>query len=462
MEEVLEIGPQPGPQTQFLSTTAEIAFYGGAAGAGKSYALLLEPVRHVGKKRFAGVVFRREGPEITNPGGLQDESMGLYPMLDGNYNQGLKRWKFPSGAHIKLSHMQHEADVYKWKGSALVYIGFDEVTTFTFKQFFYMLSRNRSMSGIKGYIRGTCNPDPDSWVAKFISWYIDDNGFPIAERSGVIRWFVNIEDQVHWGDSREELVSKFGKDAQPKSFTFIAANLFDNKIFMDKDPTYLSNLLNLPKVDKERLLNGNWKIRPAAGMYFSRSNFKIIERNQLPANRRIVRYWDRAATEQKDKNNPDWTVGLKLSESGGNYYVEHVERFRENPTVVEQKIKNIAASDTKDITIWLEVDPGQAGKFEANYYVKQLAGYTVELNPVSQSKIVRAGPVSSQVGAGNVFIVRDHWNENFITELENFPDGDKMDQVDAFSGAFNMLAQDKTGSFGSSFDVSSGSGNMSW
>lgn len=441
--------PQEGPQTDFLTTDADIAFYGGAAGAGKSFALLLEATRNVHNPKFSAVIFRREGPEITNPGGLLDESRTIYPYLDGTLRQGKNEWRFPEGSKVKLSHMQYEHDVYTWKGSAITFIGFDEVTTFTELQFFYMMSRNRSMAGVPGYIRGTCNPDPDSWVARFISWWIDqDTGFAIPSRSGVIRWFIRQDNEIIWADTAEELKAKYGKEHIPTSFTFITASLYDNKILMEKDPTYLSKLLALPKVERERLLGGNWKIKPSAGLYFKKSYFKVIPESMLPARRTVVRYWDRAATEKTDDNNPDWSVGLKMSvDQQGRFYVEHVERFQESPAKVEERIKNMASVDGKDVTVWFEQDPGQAGKFEANYYVRVLAGYTVRLNPVSQSKVVRAGPVSSQAEAMNIFVVEGKWNETFFSELENFPSKDKMDQVDAFSGAFNMLTQNVSGEF---------------
>ena len=117
---------------------------------------------------------------------------------------------------------------------------FDELTHFSAKQFWYMLSRNRTMCGIKPYVRATCNPDPDSWVAEFISWWIDqETGYPIPERSGVIRYMVRVGDAIHWADSPAELAHHTMLDDSgaevpipPKSVTFISAKLTDNKALM--------------------------------------------------------------------------------------------------------------------------------------------------------------------------------------------------------------------------------------
>src|SRR5271170_1350450 len=104
--------------------------------------------------------------------------------------------------------------------------GFDELTHSTKSQFFYMMSRNRSMCGVRPYIRATCNPDADSWVAEFISWWIDqETGLPIPERAGKVRYFIRVNDAVLWGDSPAELRQRYGEDVQPKSVCFIPAKL---------------------------------------------------------------------------------------------------------------------------------------------------------------------------------------------------------------------------------------------
>jgi hypothetical protein len=152
---------------------------------------------------------------------------------------------------------------------------FDELTHFTESQFFYMLSRNRSMCGVHPYVRGTCNPDADGWVASFIEWWLDGAGYAIPERSGVIRWFVRIKEQILWADSKEECIKLHGKpelsdndpkQIKPKSFTFIRASLDDNPALTEADPNYQSNLEALPIVEQMRLLGGNWKIKYDSGL----------------------------------------------------------------------------------------------------------------------------------------------------------------------------------------------------
>ena len=434
----MKIRPQPGPQTSFLATPADIAIYGGSAYGGKTMSLLLEPLRHINNPKFKAVIFRRTYPEITVEGGLWDEAGNLYPICDGVPVR--KEYRFKSGATIRFAHLQHEKDRFSWQGSQVPLFLFDELTHFTKKQFEYLVfSRGRSDCGITPYVRATCNPNPDSFVVELISWWLDDrSGYPIHSRSGMLRWFVKVNDQYIWGNTPEELLQKY-PDLLPKSFTFIAAKITDNQIGMKQNPGYLASLQALPLVDRERLLHGNWKIRESAGMFFRRGYFDIVD--VAPANAVQVRYWDRAASIPSVKNpDPDWTAGVLLSrDERGTYYVEHVERFQGTPAVVEGTVKRIAGQDGEWVTIGIEQDPGSAGKSEGHYYVNQLAGYDVRLQPVFKNKMSRAKPVSSQAEAGNIRIVRGPWNEAFLNEFENFPDGSHDDQVDALSGAFALL-----------------------
>lgn len=268
------IEPQKGFQHAFLSSCADIVIGGGSAGGGKTFALLLDPTRYFNNPLFGGVIFRRTTPQIRNEGGLWDTSENLYPLIGAVPRQTILDWVLPSGARLKFSHLEYEKDVYNYQGAQIAYIGFDELTHFTEKQFFYMLSRNRSTSGVKPCIRATCNPDPDSWVAKFLEWWIDqETGFPIPERNGVIRYFVKDGDNIIWGSTRQEVVEKCphifnrpefeGRDKNElvKSVTFIKGDIYENKELLSKDPSYLANLLSQDAETKARLLDGNWKVR---------------------------------------------------------------------------------------------------------------------------------------------------------------------------------------------------------
>lgn len=442
----MELRPQFGPQEMFLASSADIAIFGGAAGAGKSYGLFLEPLRHaLSIKGFEAVVFRRTLADAKKPGSTKDSMFAVYAGLGEPKNNAMD-WKFEPGGKVSIGHLEHETTVLDWQGAQIALLLFDELTHFSRTMFFYMLSRNRSTCGVRPYVRATCNPDADSWVAEFISWWIDPvTGLPIHERAGKLRWFIRLNDKLLWGDSREEVIQKYGPDELPKSVTFIPATIHDNKILLSKDPGYLANLKALPTVDRERLLGGNWKIRPAAGLYFKREWCEFVD--VAPANLEIVRYWDLAATEKREDNDPDWTVGVKLGrdKKTGLLYVLHVSRFREGPLVTRTNVLNSASADSKAVRIGLPQDPGQAGKVQAKDWTINLQGYNVSTRPERGDKIVRAGPFSAQAQAGNVKILKASWNDEFCSALEGFPDASHDDDMDAVAGAFSMFLDNETG-----------------
>ena len=436
----LGLRPQPGPQTDFLGSDADITIYGGAAGGGKSFGLLLAPLQWSHVPGFGAVIFRRTTVQVRAEGGLWDDSAEIYPALDATPREQQLEWRFPSGASVSFAHMEYERNRLDWQGSQICLIGFDELTHFTWRQFSYMFSRNRSTCGVRPRIMATTNPDADSWVAEFIAWWIDqDTGFPVPERAGVLRWFVQFGDDLIWGDSRETLLERY-PDSLPMSVTFIPAKLEDNPALTSKDPAYRGKLMALDRVERERLLNGNWKIRPVAGMYFRREWFEIVD--QAPAVDIAVRYWDFAGSRRTAKNkDPDWTVGLLLGYKEPYFYILDVVRLQESPGTVMETVAATAAMDGPLTPIIVEQEPGSASLYHIDNLVDALPGFAVVGRPSTGSKILRAKPISSAAEHGKVIIARGEWNRTFLQELEYFPDGAHDDQVDALSGAHASLVE---------------------
>lgn len=441
-----QLTPQPGPQTAFLTTLADIAVFGGAAGGGKSYAILLEAMRYTGVPGFGAVIFRRTLADVKKEGSLWDTSMPIYgafakPRLD------TLSWTWPSKTKVTFSHLEHEKDVLDWQGAQIPCMIFDELTHFSRAQFFYMMSRNRTTCGVRPYIRATCNPDSDSWVAEFISWWIDqDTGFAIPERSGKLRWFTRVADTLRWADSKEELLISY-PGCEPKSLTFIGSKLEDNKILMDADPGYRANLLALDRVERERLLNGNWKIRPSSGLYFQRHWCEVVD--EVPAGTKFVRGWDTAATPKTEMNDPDWTCGTKIGRCPDGSFIVTDHRFLQGaPLRVERMLRETAEEDGRDVRIHIPQDPAAAGKALVSVYRNLLAGFNVRFAVASGDKITRfqgfsaqadPGPSAGSGGKGNVKVLRAAWNDRWFSQLEGFPESIHDDDVDSTSEAFNGL-----------------------
>jgi len=231
---------------------------------------------------------------------------------------------------------------------------------------------------------------------------------------------------------------------QPVSVTFIPAKVFDNPALLRVNPEYLASLLSLPLLECERLLGGNWKIRPAAGLYFKREWCAVVD--EVPADLDVIRYWDLAATEKTELNDPDWTVGIKLGrDKNGGYWLLDMVRGRANPGDVDRLLLNTATQDGKRVRIGFGKDPGQAGKSQALHLVRAFSGFTVAPTLESGDKLTRFGPFSSQCRAGNVKILRGRWNEDLCRVLEGFPDLAHDDEVDACSGALDMLNPEMKG-----------------
>lgn len=343
------IRPQKGFQMKFLSNPADIVIGGSAAGVGKTFGLLLEPLRNINRvKGFGGVIFRRTTPQIRNEGGLWDTSMTIYPFVNSKPRESNLEWIFPNGNKLKFSHLEYEKDKLNWQGSQIPFIGFDELTQFTESQFFYLISRNRSACGVKPYARATCNPDPDSWVANFISWWIDqDTGYPIKERDGVVRYFIKNGENYIWGDSYEEVKEKawyFLKEMveesglEPsnfiKSLSFVSGSVYDNKKLLEKDPNYIANLLSQDEETQSQLLKGNWKHIPNdkdiydyvsfLGMfnnpYSNKSNNRYITADIAleGSNKFVVGFWEGKSLED---------IAI-IDKSKGNEIINVIKKFQ--------------------------------------------------------------------------------------------------------------------------------------
>lgn len=444
---VTRIGPQPGSQERFLASRADIVFYGGEAGSSKTAGLVLEGLRCHDIPKSGGIMFRRTSPQLEGPGSLWELMREWYPVLGARLTESpYLKAVFPSGATVQLGHLQYETSKLAHMGKGYSFIGFDELTHFTEGQFWYLYSRCRSTSGVRSYIRATMNPDPDSWVKQMVLWWLDDNGeYARPERSGIIRHFYRIGEVLHWGDTAEELMERFPEQGvPPTSFTFILGRLADNKILLKIDPGYRSRLMALPLVERERLLGkgqgGNWKIKPAAGLYFQRGWFRVTE--VLPTDIvQIVRAWDKAATQPTaDNPDPAWTRGVKMAVTkSGRFVVMHLESLRGSPDRVLSTMRNIATQDGPKTKILIWQDPAQAGKVDVQLTKSYLMGFHVESEVAREDKLVYAGPFSTQVEAGNVDVFAGPWNEEFFAELQAFPDGRHKDIVDACSRAFMGL-----------------------
>lgn len=364
----------------FAESEADIVVFGGGAGGGKTFELLRGGAKHCDNPDYGFTIFRRTSPQITNEGGLWDESMKMYLPLGAEPVKGILTWRFPSGATGTFRHLQHEETVLNWQGSQIAQIGFDELTHFTEKQFFYMLSRNRSVSGVKPQIRATTNPGP-GWVKVFLAPWLDKLHLNPAQ-SGEIRYFIRKDGEIVWVDkdfrlglSEAELNSSLSEDEleemrKPKSVTFIRSSVYDNPALLKVNPQYLTNLKSLPPVEQARLLHGDWDV--FAGAFFSEWTEAECVIPPMP----VPTHWHKFGGLDWGKQ-ANFSFGLYASDEQGNVFAideEHGSGLS-NVQQADRVMRCLERNGVPVSTVMIAADPSM---FPPKDPAKRIGEYNVE------------------------------------------------------------------------------------
>jgi hypothetical protein len=244
--------PHNGQQIRFLSSPADEALFGGAAGPGKTECLLMESLRQIANPRYRAILFRRTFSMLEAADGLIDRSQRWFPAYGGVYNASTHKWVFPSGARIFFGHMQHADDRFNYQGAQFTFIGFDELTEFEERQYLYLFSRNRAPreAGLRVYMRSATNPGNlgHEWVkARFVTRDIVNR----------IRYFAMLEDRDTEVEPGHPLA---------RSRTYIPAKMQDNPSLAED---YIKSLEAMQDpVEKARLILGDWDAESLAGRIF--------------------------------------------------------------------------------------------------------------------------------------------------------------------------------------------------
>ena len=265
--------PNPGPQSEFLAASEREVLYGGAAGGGKSIAMLVDPLRYMGNPNFSGLLLRHTTEELRE---LIWKSQELYPKIwkGIKWQERKMQWNAPSGARLWMSYLDREDDVLRYQGLAFSWIGFDELTQWA-KPFAwnYMRSRLRSVDpSLPVYMRATTNPGGPGhqWVKKM---YID----PAPPNQSF--WATDIET-----GNRLEYPKGHSKEGEPLfKRKFIPARLMDNP-YLSTEGDYEAMLLSLPENQRKQLLEGNWDVAEGAAFPEFNRDEHVIEPFEIPRN----------------------------------------------------------------------------------------------------------------------------------------------------------------------------------
>ncbi|AUR84669.1 terminase-like family protein [Vibrio phage 1.063.O._10N.261.45.C7] len=454
-------------------------------GSGKSRLLLNKAGYYAHTDpNFEGVMFRRTTKPLSAAGGLFSEAKKLFSPLgthirDRDMEIYFKGVKGKGGGNLKFTHLEHEKDAEgNHQGLQYSFVGFDELTHFTQSQFLYLLGRMRSAAEGDSFCLATTNPDYNSWVYHWVSYYLKDGIFD-EDKLGQIRYFVIVDDSPVFADTEEELARDYPElcytynpidDVEvyvpPMSFCFIGGTIFDNPALIKANPKYLSALKAQTEINRRRLLEGDWLAIAEGSNYFQRNWLHKLD--SKPVNCTEVRAWDTASEEPSDKNrHPDFTASVKFlkTRSGdiiicGDYEPMSEDektkifgRYRQRPGQRDQSMIRQAQHDGTDCTQIIVPDPGSSGKFQFQEQAKMFMseGFKVKADPmpVNKSKLVKFSPFSSACQQGLISIVESSFPnketlEAFYKELENF-DGErstasrKDDFADVCASAFNAI-----------------------
>lgn len=404
----------------------------------------MDMLKHTNDPKFRCLVTRRLTPQIHGPGGIFETFLNLHREFYGNNLKVRKRdgiLSYPSGGEIAFRHCQYEEDKHSFQGWQLSAALIDEAQQFTQSQVIYIMSRLRSEANMKPKMRLTCNPaGKGHWLTNWLEWYLLPDGLPDPNKCGVTRYFTMRDNEMVWGDSKEEVQHQV-PGSTPLSFTFISANVYDNPVLMKRQPEYVAWLEGQDRETKEALLYGNWYVTKQKEGYFKRKWCSILP--EAPYTARRFRGFDLAGSLVDEVNkNPDYTATVLLSRTKeGKYCIEHAHRMRERFHTVEEYILRLAVEDPDDVTFVIPVDAGAAGKAYARTLQQKIAekGRHCILYPSQvKSKLIRFRPFASVCQSGAVSVLSADWNDWYFTELEEFIGDNKLhdDALDATVTAF--------------------------
>jgi len=274
--------PNPGPQTEFLAASEREVLYGGAAGGGKTYSLIADPMRYFDNPQFNGLILRRTNDELRE---IIWKTQEIYPKAfkGAKWQEKKSQWVFPSGARLWLTYLERDEDVLRYQGQAFSYIAFDELTQHpTPFAWNYMRSRLRTTDpDLPIFMRATTNPGGPGhgWVK---AMFVD----PAPANTAFAATDIDTGVELRYPDSHPE------KAGQPLfNRRFIPASLYDNP-YLSNDGAYEANLLSLPEMQRRQLLEGDWAIATGAAFPEFRTSVHVVDPFEIPNTWRKFRSCD--------------------------------------------------------------------------------------------------------------------------------------------------------------------------
>ena len=425
----IPIEPHPKQAAFLLTNDILEVLFGGAAGPGKSTALLAAAAQFVDVPQYSALILRRTFKQLAKPGALLSKSHEWWDGTDAKYSSEDHKWTFPSGATVEFGYLENDNHLGNYQSAEYQFIGFDELTQFPKHHYTYMFSRLRRLedSIVPLRMRAATNPGGlgHEWVKK--------------------RWNLPHGPKEH-------------------NRAFVPGRLEDNPS-LDRH-NYEIALEELGELTYAQLREGDWDAKGTGGK-FDVDDFIIIREEEVPwsPKNKTVRFWDLAASDPTEEEpDPDWSAGVRLMQSylapawvreraakdghnpSGLYtYIQDVNRIRRSTGFVYERMRTVARSDGLHVPVWVEQERGGSGKAVINTIRdSELPGYKVRGLLVKGSKEARARVVAARAAESKVLVVSGDWTEEYLTEIGLFGLKDVHDdQVDATSGGFEALRREQ-------------------
>lgn len=351
------IKPHPGFQERFVRSNVDVVFGGGVLGGGKTFGAILACAEPSLDPNFRACFTRRTFSELKTGGGVVDDFETCFKGYASVKKTDPPKATFPIGSFVDFRQINDEnpAKVKEiWKGSQYDLIYMDELTSYEFSTFKYLMTRNRGKAKWTGKFRGTTNPERDSWVRKFIDWYIGYDGAIRPDRDGVVRYFYLGEgesvDDIIWGDSKEEIYEKCKYDIDKKlkgiggdfdyrnlikSFTFYLGHMSENTSLLDGNKDYAGSVAAVGGKQAKQLIEGNW-------------NISMKNDSDMP----IPYEKAESVFMNDDKINNDFWITADLADSGkdntvifawnGLHIIDHILMCTSTPRINADKLRFMA------------------------------------------------------------------------------------------------------------------------
>ena len=376
-------------------------FYGGAAGPGKTSYLLMAAVQYVQYPHYRALILRKTYADLSLPGAIMDRAIDWWDGVEGaRFSHADKTCHFPSGASVTFGYLASVRDHFRYQGAEVHFVGIDEASQIPSHQLRYLHSRIRKSKG---------DPIPTR--------------YRLASNPGDV--------------SHDWLRDTYVRGADGHDVVYLPGLMIDNPGLAVEE--YRKQLAHLDPVTRKQLEEGDWDVQLSGGVL----DVTKLRHYTSGEFRQRVRYWDFAATEQKEGVDPDWTAGVLMGVEDGEYQVQDVQRFREGPAEVEVRVRVQAQIDGPSVPVRIEEEPGSSGKIVIDHYARHvLPGRDFRGVRSSGNKTERARPLAAAISNGLVSLRSEApWVRDLTNEMRSFPLGTHDDQVDAMSGAMSALTQ---------------------